>query len=87
MPHHVSAKKRLRTSKKRNVANRMKRSTIRTLTRQVRETQDPEQGASALRQLIARLDKAEKTGLLHKNQVARRKSRAQKRINELSASS
>jgi len=87
MPHHVSAKKRLRTNKKRNIANRMKRSTIRSLTRQVREANDADQGAAALRQLISRLDKAVKTGLLHKNQVARRKSRAQKRINGLTASS
>ncbi|MBN1825780.1 MAG: 30S ribosomal protein S20 [Candidatus Eisenbacteria bacterium] len=87
MPHHVSAKKRLRTNKKSNIANRIKRSVIRTLTRKVRETEDPEQAAAALRQLVSSLDKAEKTNICHKNQVARRKSRAQKRINSLTASS
>ena len=84
MPQHKSAVKRLRTSKKQNAANRINRSTIRTLTKKVRESTDPAEGKSSLQLLLSRLDKAAKNGLLHPNQVARRKSRAQRFINGLS---
>lgn len=83
MPQHKSAEKRLRTSKKQNAANRTNRSTIRTLTKKVRESTDPVEGRSSLQLLLSRLDKAAKSGLLHPNQVARRKSRAQLFINGL----
>ena len=85
MPHHKSAKKRLRTNEKKNIVNRAARSTIRTLTRKVDEAKTPEEGQVALGHLLPRLDKAVKTNLMHKNTVARKKSRVQKFVNKLGA--
>ncbi|RPJ45723.1 MAG: 30S ribosomal protein S20 [Candidatus Latescibacterota bacterium] len=85
MPHHKSPKKRIRADKKRNAANRADRATIRTMTRKARSTENPEQAETALKELFPRLDKAVKRNLMHKNTVARRKSRAQKRVNALKA--
>ncbi|MFH1279525.1 MAG: 30S ribosomal protein S20 [Candidatus Eisenbacteria bacterium] len=85
MPHHKSAKKRLRTNEKKNTVNRASRSTIRTLTRKVDEAKTPEEGREALGRLLPRLDKAVKTNLMHKNTVARKKSRVQKLVNKLGA--
>ncbi len=85
MPHHKSAWKRLRTNKKRNLRNRQDRTRLRGLTRDLRDAGEKENAGPALQQLVSRLDKAAKTGLLHKNQVARRKSRAQKLYNRISA--
>lgn len=87
MPHHKSAKKRLRTNEKRNTANRAARSTIRTLSRKVVEAKTGDEGREALGQLVPRLDKAVKSHLMHKNTVARKKSRAQRRVNRLGSGS
>lgn len=86
MPHHKSAKKRLRTNEKKNTANRAARSTIRTLTRKVDDAKTPDEGKEALARLVPRLDKAVKTKLMHKNTAARKKSRVQKVVNRLGAS-
>ena len=83
MPHHKSAKKRLRKSGQQNEANRSARAAIRTLARQVDEAKTPEEGKVALDQLLPRLDRAQKSGLYHRNTVARKKSRAQKLVNRL----
>ncbi len=83
MPHHKSTKKRLRTSEKQNLVNRAARSSLRTLTRQVQNAKTPEEGKAALDILIPRLDKALKSGLYHKNTIARKKSQAMRLINSL----
>jgi small subunit ribosomal protein S20 len=73
----------MRSDKKRNLANRSARSTVRSLTRKMREAEKPAEAEAAAAQLIPHLDKAAKNRLLHKNQVARRKSRTMKRVNRL----
>lgn len=83
MPQHKSAKKRLRTSEKKNLVNRAARSSLRTLTRRVQDAKTPEEGKAALEALIPRLDKALKSGLYHKNTIARKKSQAMRLIHSL----
>ncbi|MFH1680737.1 MAG: 30S ribosomal protein S20 [Candidatus Eisenbacteria bacterium] len=85
MPYHKSPKKRMRSDRKRNLANRSARSAVRSLTRKVRAAEKPEEAEAALSQLIPRLDKAAKKGLLHRNVVARQKSKAMKRVNRMKA--
>jgi len=45
-----------------------------------------EETAEAVQKAISALDKAARKGVVHKNQVARKKSRLQKKLNALSPS-
>lgn len=84
MPQHKSCEKRMRTNEKRAEANRHALSRIRTLSRKLREASTVEEGKTILHDLTSCLDKADQKKRLHRNQVARRKSNAQKLFNKLS---
>lgn len=45
-----------------------------------------EETAEAVQKAMSALDKAARKGVIHKNQVARKKSRLQKKLNALSSS-
>ena len=83
MPQHKSCAKRVITNQKRAVANRHAISVIRTLTKKMDAATSVEEGKDVLRELTSRLDKADQKSRLHRNQVARRKSRAQRQFNKL----
>lgn len=83
MPQHKSCVKRVRTNAKANLRNRIDRSRIRTLSKSIVEAGSKEEGKKILAELLAALDKAAKKNLMHKNQVARRKSRAQRIFNAM----
>ncbi len=77
MPNSKQATKRLRQSKERNLHNRTVKSEIKTCTKKVLaavEAKDSAAAAALLRTTQAKLDKAVKKGVLHKNTVSRRKS-------------
>ncbi len=84
MARNPSAMKYHRQSEKRRLANRARRSTIRTFTKKAvvaAESGDAE-GAVKFQKVVQSLvDKAGKTSLLHKNTIARKKSRLAKRLN------
>jgi small subunit ribosomal protein S20 len=75
----------MRSDKKRTAANRSARSAVRSLTRKVRSAGNAGEAESALGELLPRLDRAVKRNLMHKNAVARQKSKAQKLVNRLKA--
>lgn len=84
MPVTESAKKRVRQSEKRRVRNRVYRSRARTYVKRANRLID--QGkfeeATMVAQLAAgALDTAAQRGVLHKKNVARRKSRLFTRLN------
>ena len=88
MAHSLSAKKRIRQNSKRRVLNRARKSRIKTQTRAFTDAlaaQDMETSEVALRKTMRLLDRTGATSTLHKNTVARRKSRLQKRLNALKA--
>jgi small subunit ribosomal protein S20 len=78
--------KRNRQNEKRRLRNRVYRGSARTYVRKAR-TAIAEGELEAARQetlqAISALDKAAEKGVLHKNNVARRKSRLMKRLNSL----
>ncbi len=85
MAHHKSAKKRIRTSEKRRLRNKAVKSTVRTYIKRTRayiEAGDLEAAEKAAHGAIRALDKAAKKGILHKNNVARRKSRLMAALNK-----
>jgi small subunit ribosomal protein S20 len=83
MPQHKSAEKRARQSAKRRLANREKRSRMRTLTRKVMETQDKQQAETLLKDAVSYIDRMTTKGLVHKNTAANRKSSLVKHVNNL----
>jgi small subunit ribosomal protein S20 len=88
MPQSRSAKKRVRQNETRREINKAVKSTVRTRVKKVREAVsagDPGKAELALKTAVQKLDKAARSNVLHKNQVARRKSRLQKAVNKLKA--
>ncbi|TVQ69138.1 MAG: 30S ribosomal protein S20 [Balneolaceae bacterium] len=83
MPQHKSAEKRARQSAKRRLANREKRSRMRSLTRNVMEAQDKEQAETLLKDAVSYIDRMTTKGLVHKNTAANRKSSLVKHVNNL----
>ena len=78
MAHTKSAKKRMRQNVKRRSQNRATKSMLRTLVKKVRQAVEAGDTAAANSQLdvvAKRLDQAAAKGVIHKNAVARTKSR------------
>jgi len=75
--------KRNRQNEKRRIKNRVYRGAARTAIKKTRtafETNSLEPSKAAVLEAISMLDKAAQKGVLHKNNVARRKSRLMKRL-------
>ena len=83
MANIKSAIKRNRQNKKRRLRNRIYRGEARTYIRDARssiEEENLEEARAATFKAISALDKAAAKGVLHKNNVARRKSRLMKHL-------
>jgi len=86
LANHKSAIKRIRSNERKRLRNRMWRSSARTKVKKARatiETGAVEEARQATIEAIRTLDKAASKGVLHPNNVARRKSRLMKRLAEL----
>ena len=83
MQRHKSVEKRARTSEKANVINRMGRSKIKTAVKHVQQSKDKESAQEALNAAVSVLDKSVKSGLIHKNKAANKKSKLYKIVNAL----
>jgi small subunit ribosomal protein S20 len=90
LANHKSAIKRIRTSERRRVRNRVFVSRARTEIKQARAeiaSNDLPGAREAVLTAIRVLDKAANKGILHRNNAARRKSRLMKRLAALEATS
>ncbi len=88
MANTRSAQKRIRQNEKRRNRNRVFRGRARTFVKRARfaiENGDVETARAATMQAISALDKAAQKGVLHDNNVARRKSRLVKQLAALQA--
>lgn len=83
MQRHKSVEKRDRTSKKANLINRMGRSRIKTAEKKVLDAKDKENANKALNSAVSILDKSVKSGLIHRNKAANKKSTLYKVVNKL----
>lgn len=80
---HKSAQKRHRQSLKRRLRNRMRKNTIKTFSKKAMAAEkNGEDVAAAHSKAESLIDKAAKTGTLHKNTAARKKSRLAKALNK-----
>ena len=78
MAHTDAAKKHLRQTQKRTLANKTQKSRMRTLVKkaaQAATSGDQETGRKALSDAFSALDKAVKKNIIHKNAAGRKKSR------------
>ncbi|MFH0777054.1 MAG: 30S ribosomal protein S20 [Candidatus Eisenbacteria bacterium] len=75
MPHHKSARKRLRQDKKRALANKAVKSQIKTAARKLKASGSAAQAGEALRTCSSLLDRAVKKSVLHRGTADRTKSR------------
>ena len=88
MPNTASAKKRLRQNIARRARNRAAKTSLRTLTKKVRESvvaKDVEQSTATFGQLVQKLDRAAASRVIHPNAAARTKSRLSKAIKAIKA--
>lgn len=85
MAHHKSAKKRIRSTKKRQIRNKAALSKIKTLVKKVYSTDDKAKAESLLKEAVATLDQQTSKRRIHKNNAARKKSALTKHVNKLAA--
>jgi small subunit ribosomal protein S20 len=85
MAHHKSAKKRVRSTKRREVRNKAALSKVKTLVKKVLISDDAAKAQTSLKEAVSFLDKTAAKGRMHKNTVARKKSALTKHVNKLAA--
>lgn len=83
MPNIKSAKKRLRQSRKRREHNKDVKSSIRTVTKKLLQTESADEAEPLFRRASALLDRAARRGIVSENAAARRKSRLSRYVNSL----
>ena len=79
MPNIRQQKKRVRSAARQRVENLRYRSTVKTLTRRLRDAVDEgdaEKIAAEHAELVRCIDRAATSGALHRNTAARKKSQA-----------
>jgi small subunit ribosomal protein S20 len=84
LANHKSALKRIRSSARKRMKNRIYMSRTRTAVKKAREalsnSKDVQATIEQVRQAVSQLDKAASKGIIHKNAAARRKSRLMKKL-------
>ena len=86
MPNIMSAKKRVRSNKKKEVVNTFVTSTMKTAIKKFEKSVkdgNVEEASNRLNIAVQRIDKAVSSGLVHKNKAARLKSRLTKSKNAM----
>ena len=83
MPHNKSAVKRMKASERRRAANTARKSSIRTVSREISAAVaagDKEKSEQRYRTYCSLLDKAVKRNVINANCASRCKSRAARRV-------
>jgi len=86
MPNIKSAKKRVKTSAKKQEMNTFVKSTMKNSIKKVEKVckaGNKEEANGTLKVAIKAIDKAESKGIIHKNKAAREKSRLTKMKNNM----
>lgn len=85
MANHKSAEKRIRTNEKRRVRNKASLSKVKTMVKKVLESSEKTVAETNLKKAVSVLDKSALKGIIHKNNVARKKAKLTKFVNSLEA--
>lgn len=87
MPHHKSARKRLRSDARKRASNRVVKSRMRTAVKKVETCTDQDEASSLLRSAVSAIDKATRTRAVHRGKADRQKSQLARHVNSLSQGS
>ncbi len=85
MANLKSSKKDIRRSTKKRAHQQGVKTALKTFIKKVKKAATPEEAQIAMVAAGKALDKASQNGAIHKNQAARRKSRAAKAANKIVA--
>lgn len=85
MPQHKSCEKRMRTSAKSRLRNRMYRSKMKKAIRKVREAKTMDEAVASLGAATKMLDRLAGKGIIHHNRAADKKSRLTRFVRSLQA--
>jgi len=83
MPNTKQAKKRMAQDAKAQLANKVKRSAMKTAVKKVMEAQDAESAQAAMPEAVKRIDKCAKKNIIHDNAAARKKAQLAKHVSGL----
>jgi len=88
MANHVQAKKRIRQTERRTIANSTRRTRIRTFVRKVEEaikSGNQEAAKDALKLAQPEMARGAQKGIFHKNTMSRKISRLSQRVKKMAA--
>jgi small subunit ribosomal protein S20 len=83
MANHRACIKHIRATKRRTIRNRTAMSALRTALRKVRDATTKKEAGEALQSAYSVVDKCVKSGLIHRNNAANKKSRLTLAVNSL----
>ncbi len=83
MANHQSAKKRIRQTEKRRVANRYSAVTTRNAVRKLRDSENKEDAEALYPKVTSMLDSLAKKNIIHKKKASNLKSKLQKFVSSL----
>lgn len=85
MASHKSAKKRIRTSSRKRVVNKMADSKLKTAVKKALTSTEKEQAEKLYKDAVAILDRSTTKGKIHLNTASRKKAALTKHLNSLTA--
>jgi small subunit ribosomal protein S20 len=88
LANHKSAIKRARQSEDRRLRNRMRKTRMKNVIKEVEQaiaTNVPDLAVQKLQEAISVIDKTASKGVIHKNRAARKISRLTRHVNRLNA--
>lgn len=85
MAHHKSAQKRIRQSAKRRLSNRYYAKTMRNAIKEFRDNEDVKTAKESISEVISRIDKLAKKGVIHKKKAANLKSGLMLKLNAMTS--
>ncbi len=83
MPHHRACAKHERATARRNKRNRAAKSTLGGAIRKVRAAKSKDDATGALKTAFSVIDKSVKSGIIHRNNAANKKSRLSRLVQKL----
>ncbi|MDR3625366.1 MAG: 30S ribosomal protein S20 [Ignavibacteriaceae bacterium] len=83
MASHKSAKKRIRTSARKRMVNKIAGSKIKTVVKKALSTSEKEEAEKLYKEAVAILDRSTTKGKIHLNTASRKKAALTKHLNSL----
>ena len=85
MASHKSAKKRIRTSERRRITNKINDSKIKTLVKKTLASKDKNEIEKLYKEAVSFIDKNTTRGNLHRNTASRKKSTLSRHLKKVTA--